>query len=117
MKRAAVFMTAAVLAGCGTEVPPGEPHQLLFEVSGTATVSTLTCTVDGKESTENNVGLPWRRVFEFPPGTGKHEYRVVLKYADGSVNATAKLDGKLQSSSAGAGDGPSTQSLTGDFSD
>ncbi|SEF26054.1 hypothetical protein SAMN05421837_10361 [Amycolatopsis pretoriensis] len=42
---------------------------------------------------------------------------MVLKYTDGSVNATAKLDGKLQSSSAGSGDGPSTQSMNGDFSD
>ncbi|MFJ7216243.1 hypothetical protein [Amycolatopsis sp. NPDC098790] len=118
MKRTVVFLTAAVLAaGCGNEAPPGEPHQLVFDVSGTATITTLTCTVDGKETTETAVKLPWSRTFSFPAGTGKHEYRVVMKYTDGSVKATAKLDGRLQSSSAGSGDGPSTQSMNGDFSD
>ncbi|MEV6648272.1 hypothetical protein [Amycolatopsis sp. NPDC051371] len=40
-----------------------------------------------------------------------------MKSAEGSVSATAKVDGKLQSSTAGSGDGPSTQSMNGDFSD
>lgn len=65
-------------------VPPGEPHQLVFDVSGTATITTLTCTVNGKETTETAVRLPWSRTFGFP---------------------------------AGAGDGPSTQSMNGDFGD
>jgi hypothetical protein len=131
MKRTAVLITAALLAaGCsgtttGTPSPAassaasaaGEPHRLAFDVSGSAVVTTLTCTVDGKTTEEKNVKLPWSRTFGFPPHTGKHEYQVVMQYSDGTVNATAKVDGLLQTSSSGGGDGAGTQSMNGDFSD
>jgi hypothetical protein len=118
VKLAAVLLLATALAaGCGTEAPPGEPHQLVIDVSGTATVTALTSTIDGADTEEKDVKLPWSHTFSFPSGTGKHTYRVVMRYADGSVNATAKLDGKLRSSSSGGGDGPGNQSLEGDFSD
>jgi hypothetical protein len=129
MKRTAVLITAALLAaGCGgttggTPSPASstsvaaEPHRLAFDVSGSAVVTTLTCTVDGKTTEEKNVKLPWSRTFSFPPHTGKHEYQVVMQYSDGSVNATAKVDGRLQTSSSGGGDGAGTQSMNGDFSD
>ncbi|WP_328618266.1 hypothetical protein OHS18_21495 [Amycolatopsis sp. NBC_00355] len=127
MKRTAVLVAAAFLVvGCsgtttGTPAPEpsaaGEPHRLVFDVSGTAVVTTLTCTVDGRATEEKDVKLPWSRTFSFPPHTGKHEYQVVMRYADGSVNATAKVDGRLQTSSSGGGDGAGTQSMNGDFSD
>lgn len=131
MKRTAVLLAAAFLvAGCSgttagtpspapqaTSAPAGEPHRLVFDVSGSAVVTTLTCTIDGKPTEEKNVKLPWSRTFSFPPHTGKHEYQVVMRYADGSVNATAKVDGLLQTSTSGGGDGAGTQSMNGDFSD
>ena len=133
MKRTAVLIAAALLAGgcggttAGTPSPAspapsatsaaGEPHRLVFDVSGSAVITTLTCTVDGKTTEEKNVKPPWSRTFSFPPHTGKHEYQVVMHYSDGSVNATAKVDGLLQTSSSGSGDGPATQSMNGDFSD
>jgi hypothetical protein len=130
MKRTAVLITAALLAcGCsgttaGTPSPAStassaaaEPHRLAFDVSGSAVVTTLTCTIDGKVTEEKNVKLPWSRTFSFPAHTGKHEYQVVMQYSDGSVNATAKVDGRLQTSSSGGGDGAGTQSMNGDFSD
>ncbi|MFJ1761150.1 hypothetical protein ACIOD2_12585 [Amycolatopsis sp. NPDC088138] len=131
MKRTAVLVAAAFLAaGCsgttgGTPSPASsgstsvaeEPHRLAFDVSGTAVVTTLTCTVDGKTTEEKNVKLPWSRTFSFPAHTGKHEYQVVMQYSDGSVNATAKVDGRLQTSSSGGGDGAGTQSMNGDFTD
>ena len=40
-----------------------------------------------------------------------------MQYTDGSVNATAKVDSLLQTSSSGSGEGPSNQSMSGDFSD
>jgi hypothetical protein len=135
MKRTAVLLAAALLAaGCGgttggtpspapasastsTSGAVTEPHRLVFDVSGSAVITSLTCTVDGKPTEEKNVKLPWSRTFSFPPHTGKHEYQVVMQYSNGSVNATAKVDGLLQTSSSGGGDGAGTQSMSGDFSD
>jgi hypothetical protein len=131
MTRVTVLFAAALLtAGCSTtggtpspapttsaSSPAGEPHRLAFAVTGTAVITTLTCTIDGKATEEKNVKLPWNRTFTFPPHTGKHTYDVVLKYTNGDVSATATIDGQPWGSSRGSGDGPSTLSLNGDFSD
>jgi hypothetical protein len=132
MKLAAVLAAALLVTGCsttgGTPSPApsatgtattvaAEPHKLVFDVSGTAVITALTCTVDGKVTEEKNVKLPWNRTFSFPPHTGKHVYEVVVQYRDGSVDATAKVDGLLQTSSTGSSEGPATQSMSGDFSD
>lgn len=132
MKHVTVLLAALLAAGCSTSgtpspapsasasatsSPAGEPHRLVFDVTGTATVTTLTCTIDGKTTEEKNVKLPWSRTFSFPPHTGKHGYDLVIKYTNGDVTATAEIDGRPWGSSRGSGEGPSTQSLNGDFSD
>lgn len=124
MKHVTVLLAALLAAGCSTggtpstsTSPAGEPHRLVFDVTGTATITTLTCTIDGKTTEEKNVKLPWSRTFSFPSHTGKHVYDLVIKYTNGDVTATAEIDGQPWGSSRGSGEGPSTQSLNGDFSD
>ncbi len=108
---------APATSAASSTTPAGEPHRLVFAVTGTAVVTTLTCTIDGKTTEEKNVKLPWNRTFTFPPHTGKHTYDLVIKHTNGDVTATAEIDGHPWGSSRGSGDGPSTLSLNGDFSD
>ncbi|WP_285487235.1 hypothetical protein [Amycolatopsis taiwanensis] len=93
--------------------PAHAPHRLVFDVSGTATVHTLTYVIDGKSTDEHEITLPWQMTFTFPYGTGRHEWRLVLTNSDGTVNATATVDGQLMTNSSGSGGG--TLNLDGNF--
>lgn len=130
---ATLLTTVVLLAACGTtSVPrapspvPGlpadttapqdtapAPHQLVLDVSGTATVHTLSYTIDGTSTDEHEVTLPWEKTFTFPDGTGRHEWHLTLANSGGTVNATATVDGQLVTTSSGSGSG--TQNLDGDF--
>ncbi|GAA1954806.1 hypothetical protein GCM10009754_25490 [Amycolatopsis minnesotensis] len=89
-----------------------------LEVTGTATLS-LTFTLDGKVSEEKAVKLPWRKDVEAPYGTEPHEFRLTMRHTGGTVAATATVDGKLVTRTAGSGSPGSnnTANLSGSFSD
>lgn len=93
--------------------PGPAPHQLVLDVSGTATVDDLSYTIDGKSTDEHEVTLPWEKTFTFPDGTGRHEWHLTLVNSGGTANATATVDGQLVTTSSGTGGG--TQNLDGDF--
>lgn len=132
------LVAAGLLSACGESAPPAtftppgatEPaqetkqqeaklHVLEIEVTGTATITTLTFTLDGKTSEEKNVTLPWRKRIEIPYGTGRHEYNVAMQRGAGKVFATASVDGKLvtQTSGQSSGGGTATSNLSGSFED
>jgi hypothetical protein len=138
MRLLPAFATTVLLAGCsagttGTpspapatpvssasselSAPPAQPHKLELKIEGTAVLTTLTYTIDGETMEEKNIKLPWSRMFSFPPHSGKHAYNVVMRSGGGEVNATATVDGQPWGQSRGSGDGESTQTLNGDFSD
>jgi hypothetical protein len=132
MRLLPAFVTTVLLAGCsagttGTPSPApatpassessAQPHKLEIKVEGTAVLTTLTYTIDGETGEEKNVKLPWSRTFSFPSHSGKHAYNVVMRSGGGEVNATATVDGQPWGQSRGSGDGESSQSLNGDFSD
>jgi hypothetical protein len=104
-----------VTTGQSSKAPAHAPHQLVIEVSGAATIDTLTYTIDQNKTDEHAVGLPWGKTFEFPYGTGRHTWDLELSYPDGTVNATATMDGQLVTNSSGSGGG--TVHLDGDLSD
>ncbi|WP_143101864.1 hypothetical protein [Amycolatopsis marina] len=133
----ALLAGASLLTACGqpapsATAPPAEPntattssspaaeeHVLELEVTGTATLSSLTFTLDGKVSEEKAVKPPWRKTVEVPYGTGRHEWRLTMRHSGGSLSATATVDGKLVTRTGGAGSPGSnnTANLTGSFTD
>ncbi|MFB9688259.1 hypothetical protein [Amycolatopsis plumensis] len=108
---------AATPSSAESSAPSAQPHRLEIKIDGTAVLTTLTYSIDGKTTEEKNVKLPWDHTFSFAPHTGKHVYNVVMRSGGGDVNATATVDGQPWGRSTGSGDGESTQSLNGDFSD
>ncbi|SFW91677.1 hypothetical protein [Amycolatopsis australiensis] len=135
MRHFPALVAAVLLAGCSagtsgtpspapaTATPPqpsaprAEPHRLEIKIDGTAVLTSLTYTIDGKATEDKDVKLPWSHTFTFAPHTGKHVYDVVMRSTGGEVTATATVDGQPWGQSRGSGDGASTQSLDGDFSD
>jgi len=133
---AAALLVAGLLAACGTPSPPpastpGETtvttssspapkhHVLELDVTGTATLSSLVFTLDGKVSEEKDVKPPWRKTVEVPYGTGKHEWSLVMQHSGGAMAATATVDGQLVTQTAGSGSAGSnnTANLDGSFTD
>jgi hypothetical protein len=132
---AVALVAAGLLSACGESAPSSTPvfttpgasapsqapkqHVLEIEVTGTATITTLTFTLDGKTSEEKNVALPWRKKIEIPYGTGRHEYNLAMQRGAGKVFATATVDGKLvtQTGGSSSGGGTATSKLSGSFED
>jgi serine/threonine protein kinase len=67
---------------------------LEFYVFGSATVRSLTTTVNGGDSmTVTNVALPWRRIVQIPPRPQRTSYRIDWDLAGGSMNYVIITDG------------------------
>ncbi|MFD4637306.1 hypothetical protein ACFWN2_08335 [Lentzea sp. NPDC058436] len=103
------LLVAATLSAC-TTAEPGTPEttatsavdKIVLDVTGTATISTLTLVVDGTSTEEQAVTLPWSRTLEFPVDSGRHEWKLVLKYGGGSVLAKSTANGKPLTQTAGS---------------
>ncbi|MFD9737157.1 hypothetical protein [Umezawaea sp. NPDC059074] len=123
------MLGVAVLAACSNVAPPAPPpsspsrdarvHVLEVEVTGTAVLTTLEFTLDGKVAKEKGVVLPWNKKVEVPYGGGRHEWQVRMEYDGGDMAAVATTDGKLVTQTAGSGSPGSANSanLSGSFSD
>jgi hypothetical protein len=120
-------LTAVALSGCTTPEPgtpaPGTTassavNKIVLDVTGTATISTLTLVVDGTSTEEQSVTLPWTKSLEFPVGSGRHEWKLVLKYGGGTVLAMSTANGKPLTQTAGSGSpgGDSSSELSGSTS-
>jgi hypothetical protein len=93
-------------ASSGTVTPSSTtakaaPNVIVLEVTGSATISTLTLVVDGSSSEETSVTLPWSRTLEFPAASS-HEWKLVLRHSGGSVLATSTANGQLLTQTAGS---------------
>lgn len=119
-----VLLIMGLLGGCaGTPAPerdsPAEVelNKIVLEVTGTATVSSLTLVVDGSSTEETAVALPWTKTLEFPKESGAHEWKLVLRHSGGSVLATCTANGELLTQTAGSGSpgSDSTAQLSGNI--
>ena len=130
----AALLSATALAACGeptapvtspapettsSSAAPEQRHVLEVEVTGTAVLTSLTFTLDGKAVEETAVALPWTRTVEVPFGGGRHEWELAMRYDGGDVAATGTVDGKLLTQTAGSGSPGSTNTanLSGSFTD
>lgn len=131
------LLSAGLLAACTNATPPTTPaapettgtpssspaperqHVLDVEVTGTAVLTTLTFTFDGKTTEEKDVVLPWTKKVEVPYGSGRHEWELTMRHSGGQVAATGSVDGKLLTQTAGSGSPGSDNSsnLSGSFTD
>ncbi|WP_330274377.1 hypothetical protein OG205_01410 [Lentzea sp. NBC_00516] len=94
------LLVMGLLSGCTTA--KAAPNVIVLEVTGTATISSLTLIVDGTSSEETSVALPWNRTLEFPAESGGHEWKLVLRHSGGSVLATCTANGELLTQTAGS---------------
>ncbi|WHT17591.1 hypothetical protein N8J89_31350 [Crossiella sp. CA-258035] len=136
------LLSAALLTACGNPASPASPtppqapassasgaatsessaaaqHVLELEVTGSATLSTATFTLDGKVSEEESVKLPWRKTVTVPFGTGRHEWKLTMQHTGGTMSATATVNGKLVTRTGGGGSPgtKNTANLSGSFTD
>lgn len=94
---AVVLLAAGLLTACGEP----EQHVLELEATGTATLTSLTFTLDGKASEEKDVKLPWRKTVTVPGEP--HEWELTMEHTGGDLLATATVDGQLLTQTAGSG--------------
>ena len=104
-------------------IPPTKPptpekkYLLELEAKGTARITLLTFTMDGKTTQQKSVKLPWRKAVDVP--AGDHEWKLTMKYGNGTVFAVSKVDGQVLTQTAGSSSGGSSNSsaeLSGSFS-
>jgi predicted component of type VI protein secretion system len=117
MFRTVVVMLLAMglLTACGSS--ESAPRVLELEVTGTATLTSLTFTLDGQASEEKQVKLPWRKTVSVQTGDRQHDWELAMRHSGGDLYATAKVDGKLLTQTAGSGSPGSdnTANLSGSF--
>ncbi|MCS7484154.1 hypothetical protein ACFFQW_40400 [Umezawaea endophytica] len=134
-RTAVALLSAGLLTACGTPTPSPTPsptpdptsssptserrHVLDVQVTGTAVLTSLTFTFDGKATEEANVVLPWTKKVEVPYGSGRHEWELAMRYDGGDVGATGTVDGKLLTRTEGSASpgSNSTANLSGGFTD
>ena len=135
----AAFATAS-LVGCGNAVQPAtpststsakptttapstlsapktkQPHIMDFTASGTATITSISYTVDGQTAKLAATPLPWHQSLNIPADGAKHNYEVDLYYRDGNVALNADVDGQNVGATNGSTSGGSGDAqLSGDF--
>lgn len=96
---------------------PEKKYLLELEAKGTARITLLTFTMDGKTTQQKSVKLPWRKAVDVP--AGDHEWKLTMKYGNGTVFALSKVDGQVLTQTAGSSSGGSSNSsaeLSGSFS-
>ncbi|MGW6929726.1 hypothetical protein ACWGE0_06620 [Lentzea sp. NPDC054927] len=93
--------SVAVTPSSTTAKAEAAPNVVVLEVTGTATISSLSLVVDGSSSEETSVALPWSRTLEFPAASS-HEWKLVLRHSGGSVLATSTANGQLLTQTAGS---------------
>jgi hypothetical protein len=117
------------LAGCGPSqetTPPGqrsstttpeqEAHSLVLTATGTAQVTSLTYTLDGRVVRTGPATLPWEETVDIPADGRKRTWALEAEFGPGDVTLVATVDGQLLSQSSGGGDGPNGNvSIDGDL--
>jgi len=88
----------AILPAPPTSVPAPEPHTLVLTATGTASVTSIRYTLDGRPLQESRVTLPWRAALPVPADGRTHSWTMDVEYtgaANDSVDLVATYDGKV----------------------
>jgi hypothetical protein len=107
---------ALVVAGC-SESP--QPHTLVFDISGSGQLSTVSYVIDGKETTERSITVPWKKTIKLPPKDGGHTWRLKTQQGEGSgeFQVVVSVDGTTVTNGACAGDGGCSTNDSGSVRD
>ncbi|MFC0533692.1 hypothetical protein [Phytohabitans kaempferiae] len=89
------------------------PHILVFTVTGTAPVTSLTYVLDGKSTKVGAVKLPWRLPVDVPADGLTHEWSLTVDHGKGSVEALAIFNGAVTARTQGQTSGTGTASTGG----
>lgn len=100
--RGVMPLCAAALVATGCAGHKSHPHTLVFDVTGSGTLSSVTYAVNGKKTTEQSVGLPWRKTIHLPAKDGGHTWSLETR---GSSDDVVSVDGHVVSEGACQGDG------------
>jgi hypothetical protein len=80
---------ALVVTGCSKSP---RPHTLVFNITGRGELSSLTYVINGKETTERSVGLPWRKAIHLPAKDGRDTWRLKTQQSTGSSQVEVYVD-------------------------
>jgi hypothetical protein len=124
-RQVALGLLLIALAGCGpsqettpssTATPEQETHSLVLTATGTAQVTSLTYTLDGRVVRTGPATLPWEETVAIPADGRKRKWALEAEFGPGDVTLVATVDGQLFSQSSGGGDGPNGNvSIDGDL--
>lgn len=75
--------------------PSAKPLSLVFEVTGTGTLTTISYGVNGKVTrTKKAQRLPWRRTVDVPGDSGSVGWEIRLTLGSGKAHCRVSLDGR-----------------------
>jgi hypothetical protein len=95
---------ALVAAGC-SESP--RPHTLVFKITGSGELSSLTYVIDGKQNNERAITVPWQKTINLPAKDGGHTWRLKTQQGKGpgAFQVVVSVDGTTVTNGSCAGDG------------
>jgi hypothetical protein len=104
-----LLLSAAALAMAGCSKSPG-PHTLVFEITGRGELSLLSYIIDGRETTERSITVPWRKTIQLPAKDGGHTWQLKTQQGSGSgsFQVVVLVDGRPVTNGSCAGDGCSS---------
>jgi Rieske Fe-S protein len=113
-----IIATAVVATGCGGDegdgtwkpamkhtdtatTAAGQPHTLVFKITGRGRITSLTYTINGKPTTLRNLTIPWTKTIELPASAGTDTWSLhtneTLTSSTTQINDTAYVDDTLAS--------------------
>ena len=95
---------ALVVTGCG-ESP--KPHTLVFDISGHGQLSSISYVINGKQTTETSITVPWQKTVKLPAKDGGHTWHLKTQQGQGSgeFQVVVSVDGKTVTNGSCAGTG------------
>ena len=82
-------------ARAASATPSLKPVPLVFEITGTGTLTMVAYGVNGKLTrTKKTQQLPWRKTVEMPQGGGSTDWQIMLTLGSGKARCRVLLDGR-----------------------
>jgi len=106
----------AILPVPSTSAPATEPHALVLTATGTASVTSITYTLDGRPLQDGRVTLPWRTSLPVPADGRTHTWAMEVEYtgtANDNVDLVATYDGKVTARTLSSATGTGQVSASG----
>ncbi|WP_329177409.1 serine/threonine-protein kinase [Streptomyces sp. NBC_01477] len=87
--------TGASGATAASATPSAMPVPLVFEITGTGTLTMLAYGVNGRLTrTRRTQKLPWRKTVDVPQGGGATDWQIMLTLGSGTARCRVLLDGR-----------------------